>query len=165
MLPTICDLLGQPLPDRPLDGISLKPLIDGKMTERPSPICFWSYNTGPELKRKPKPYIDAKLQEGTTPLVKMMDGRFTRNFRNFHHPEILEQDFAGPRVILDNHYKLLIAANGGEATTELFDLRSDRAEKRNLVEAEPKRATELSKQLRDWQQSVLTSLTGADYKN
>ena len=165
MLPTICDLLGQPLPDRPLDGISLKPLIDGKMTERPRPICFWSYNTGPELKRKPKPYIDPKLQEGTTPLVKMMAGRFTRNFRNFHHPKVFEQDFAGPRVILKNRYKLVVAAKGGEATTELFDIRSDRAEKRNLVEAEPKLAKEMSKQLRDWQQSVLNSLTGADYKN
>ena len=35
MLPTVCDVVGQPLPDRPLDGISLKALIDGEMTERP----------------------------------------------------------------------------------------------------------------------------------
>jgi arylsulfatase A-like enzyme len=41
MLPTICELIGQPLPDIPMDGISLKPLIDGQMKERPSPICFW----------------------------------------------------------------------------------------------------------------------------
>lgn len=30
------------LPDRPLDGISLLPLIEGKMTERSQPIGFWS---------------------------------------------------------------------------------------------------------------------------
>ena len=76
MLPTICELVGQTLPDRPLDGISLKPLIDGEMKERPSPICFWSYKTNRKVKHRPLPYIDPKLQEGTTPLVKMMDGRY-----------------------------------------------------------------------------------------
>lgn len=42
-LPTIADLLGIDLPaDRPLDGISLVPLIDGKLTQRPQPIAFQS---------------------------------------------------------------------------------------------------------------------------
>jgi arylsulfatase A-like enzyme len=41
--PTILDLLGLRAPDaRPLDGISLVPLIDGVMKERPSPIAFTS---------------------------------------------------------------------------------------------------------------------------
>ena len=99
MLLTLCDLAGEPLPDRPLDGISLKALIDGDMTERPSPICFWSYDTSREDEGDPEPYIDPKLQEGTTPLVKIMDGRFTRNFRNFHHPNITDEDFSGPKAI------------------------------------------------------------------
>ena len=40
--PTILDLVGAGAPNqvRPLDGISLAALIDGKMTERPSPIAF-----------------------------------------------------------------------------------------------------------------------------
>ncbi|MCH5376343.1 MAG: sulfatase-like hydrolase/transferase, partial [Planctomycetes bacterium] len=74
MLPTICDVVGLPLPNRPLDGISLKPLIDGAMTERPNPICFWDYDTGHEAKQGREPYIDPRLQEGTTPLVKKMGG-------------------------------------------------------------------------------------------
>jgi arylsulfatase A-like enzyme len=42
-LPTIVDLLGANLPDaRPIDGISLLPLFDGKMQERPKPIGFQS---------------------------------------------------------------------------------------------------------------------------
>jgi len=40
--PTILDLLGirMPRPHRPIDGISLRPLIEGKMTQRPKPIGF-----------------------------------------------------------------------------------------------------------------------------
>ncbi|MBT4863544.1 MAG: sulfatase-like hydrolase/transferase [Planctomycetaceae bacterium] len=165
MLPTLCAVTGLPLVGRPLDGISLEPLIDGKMTERPTPISFWSFNTKNEGTRGLKPFIAAKLQEGTTPLVKMMDGRFTRNFRNFHHPIINEGDYTGPRAILDNNYKLVI--NGqqkGESVQELFDLGSDPAEKKNLMETRPKIAKRLQRQLRDWQKSVLTSLTGVDYR-
>ena len=164
MFPTICELVGEPLPDRPLDGISLQRLIDGEMTQRPTSICFWSYRTNRKRKNQPKPYIDPKLQEGTTPLVKMLAGRYTRNFRNFHHPEITEQDFDGPRVILDNRYKLVVDAQAGDRSErELFDLRDDRAEKNNLIEKEPEVARNLEKQLHEWQQSVLESLTGADY--
>eukprot|EP00913_Durusdinium_trenchii_P023372 g21950.t1 len=109
MLPTLCALTGQPVGNRPLDGISLVPLLEGKMTKRPQPIGFWSFHLKNEAKTARKPYIPAKLQEGTTPLVKMMAGRFTRNFQNFHHPEVAEHDYEGPRVLLDNNYKLVDA--------------------------------------------------------
>ena len=165
ILPTLCDIVGQPLPDRPLDGISLLPLIDGNMTERPTPICFWNYNAGREAKSKFEPYIDPKLQEGTTPLVKQMAGRLTRNFKNFHHPAITEKDYHGPRAILGNQYKLVIEGQRGSKTvTELFDVRNDPAEEQNLAETKPEVANELKQQLRNWQESVLDSLTGSDYR-
>ena len=165
MLPTICELVGNSLPKRPLDGISLKPLLDGKMPERPSPIYFWSFNSTRATQGQPQPYIDPQLQEGTTPLVKMMDGRYTRNFRNFHYTKIDPRDFAGSRVILDNRYKLVVGAQTADKPSqELFDLRSDPAEKNDLIETKPEIAKRMKKQLRDWQQSVLESLTGADYR-
>jgi len=42
--PTVLDALGRGAPagPEPLDGISLMPLVDGTMTERPSPIAFES---------------------------------------------------------------------------------------------------------------------------
>ena len=46
----------------------------------------------------------------------------------------------------------------------LFDLREDPAEESNLIESQPKIASRLEQQLRQWQQSVLRSLTGADYQ-
>jgi arylsulfatase A-like enzyme len=165
MFPTICDLLDLPLPERTLDGISLKPLIDGEMRERRRPICFWDYDTSQVAEGGLKPYIAPELQEGTTPLVKKMDGRLTRNFRNVHHPVITEQDFTGSRAILDNRFKLVVHdESGSERITELFDLRDDPAEKNNLIEVKPELAKDLQQQLREWQESVLSSLTGADYK-
>lgn len=158
MLPTFCELVGQPLPDRPLDGMSLVELINGKMVERPRPIAFWNFGSAG---RGTVPYIEPKLQEGTTPLVKLMGGIPTRNFRNNHHPSILEQDYLGERTILDNRYKLLISRKG---ESQLFDLRNDPAETKNLAKSQAAIAERLEKQMRDWQRSVLNSLMQADYK-
>jgi arylsulfatase A-like enzyme len=48
MYPTIVDLLQITVPGQlPLDGISLVPLIDGRMKERPSPIGFWHPGASP----------------------------------------------------------------------------------------------------------------------
>ena len=163
MLPTICKLTGTPLPDRPLDGIDLTSMIDGQMSQRSRPIGFWSFDAKAEAKNEP--YIEAELQRGTTPLVKMMGDIHTRNFKNFHHPTISDQDFAGSRVLLGNRYKLVVRSKrGGEPTSELFDLRDDPAETKNLVETKPETAAAMRSELRDWQQSVLRSLTAADYE-
>lgn len=165
ILPTLCDLAGCPLPDRPLDGISLKPLIDGEMTARPRPICFWNFDASREAKNRLEPYLDPQLQEGTTPLVKKMGGRATRNFNNFRHPAITQQDFAGPRAILGNRYKLVIAGrNRNESLKELFDVREDPAEEKNLLDRQPEIARQMEQELLKWQESVLESLTGGDYR-
>ena len=163
ILPTICELTGQELPDRPLDGVSLVPLFDGLMDSRSAPICFWSFDQGRE--GTGQPYIDPKLQEGTTPLVKYMDGRLTRNFRNYRYESVSDGDFRGPRAILDTRFKLVVDGEGAAESPvrELFDMREDPAESRNLAESESANRDRLDAELRDWQQSVLRSLTGADY--
>ena len=163
ILPTLCELVSQPFPDRPLDGVSLMPLFGGKMTERPNPICFWGYDIASLRARKPKLWFKANEVEGTTPLVKMLNGRFTRHFENYHQPEITEHDFTGPRSILDNRYKLVVEADG-KTSKELFDMRADPAETKNLIKDKRDVARKLEKQLRDWQQSVLKSVGGADYQ-
>ncbi|MDE0736497.1 MAG: N-acetylgalactosamine-6-sulfatase, partial [Pirellulaceae bacterium] len=110
-------------------------------------------------------YIGAALQQGTTPLVKMMGDLYTRNFRNYHHKQIVPADFAGARVILGNRYKLVVNGQGRDASNrELFDVRADPGEKNDLVKTHPQVADSLQQQLVSWQQSVLKSLTGADYR-
>ena len=160
ILPTLCTLAGTEVPSVPLDGIDLMPLIQGKMKTRSTPIAFWNFpvSSGDAA----KPYIDPELQKGTTPLAKQSAGLFTRNFRNNHHPGITEKDYRGARAILSGDYKLII--DGGQNSgVELFNLKQDVSETKNLAKANPERVQELSKQLRTWQSSVLNSLMEADY--
>ena len=164
LLPTLCALTGQPLPDRPIDGTNFLPALDGTMTERAKPLWFWQFDTA--HLGKAEPYIDPNLQEGTCPLVKKSGGKATRDFNNFRHTTLTESDWLGPRAIIDGRYKLVVheQKKGGTAKQELFDLVADPAEKTNLLEQQPDIATKLQAELHDWQQSVLHSLTGADYR-
>ena len=160
MLPTLCSLAGVELPKRPLDGIDMSGMLDGSMKQRPRPIGFWRYNSSRVTGHKPapKPYIASALQEGTTPLVKFMGAKRTRSFRNFHQPPIGEEDYEGPRVWLDNRYKLVVTGSA-----QLFDLQSDNAEERDLAKELPQVAARMQQELREWQTSVLESLSEADY--
>ncbi len=164
LLPTIAALVGQPLPDRPIDGIDLSKLLLGEMKERPSPLFSWEYDTKQLTRAKLEPWIDPKLQEGTTPLVKLTGGKATRDFTNFRHPKITDTDYDGARSIIDGRYKLIVhESKNGVSKQELFDLEADPAEKSNLLEKTPEIRSKLLSKLRQWQESVLNSLTGADY--
>jgi arylsulfatase A-like enzyme len=164
LLPTLAALVGQPLPARPLDGLDLTPVLRAETAQRPSPLHFWQYNTARFAGAKPEPYIDPKLQEGTTPLVKLMGGKATRDFNNWRQPAITEEDYLGPRSIIDGRFKLVLQeSKQGKAQLELFDLEADPAEKNDLAAQQPAVADQLQTHLRAWQDSVLRSLTGADY--
>jgi len=165
LLPTLCALAGQPLPQRPLDGMDLTPVLDGRLSDRPGPLCFWEFNGGRLAKAQAQAWIAPELQTGTTPLVKLQGGKATRDFRNYRHPPVTEADFLGPRSILDGRFKLVIhEQRDGSPKCELFDLAADPAEKNNLLEQRPDTAKRLQTELCQWQQSVLRSLSGADYQ-
>ena len=163
ILPTLATLAGQNLPSRVLDGINLEPLIDNAMRTRPEPIFFWGFNIGGLNDRNTDPYIPADLQEGTTPLVKLMDGIPTRIFQNFHYSTVLPRDYLGPRVVLDNDYKLVVQGSTN-SSTELFNITNDPGETTDLSEREPAIVDAMQHQLREWQESTLNSLTGDDYR-
>ena len=163
ILPTVATFAGLDVPTRPLDGVSLVPLLDDGMPSRPSPIFFWSFDTAGLADREPVPYIDPALQSGTTPLVKLMNGIPTRVFENVHYRAIDTRDFDGPRAVVDNDYKLVLDGSSGSGT-ELFDLRDDPGETINLATGKPGVVEALAQRLRQWQRSALHSLTGADYR-
>jgi arylsulfatase A-like enzyme len=163
LLPTLAAITGQSLPDRPLDGIDLMPVIDGKLAARPTPIAFWEFDTRRLLATKTEPYIDHHLQQGTTPLVKLSGNKATRDFLNFRYPAVNNADFLGPRSIIEGDHKLVVLGKKGESEVELFDLKTDPAEKTNIATQKPELTRKLQADLRQWQEAVLKSLTGGDY--
>lgn len=164
LMPTLADITSQELPDRPIDGISLLPFIKDPQKERTTPICFWQFNSKQAFGDDPVDYIDPELQEGTTPLTKMMDGKYTRTFRNYVYPEVSEKDFGGERAITTNRFKLILDGKTPNADGyELYDLQNDRGETVNVAGEHPEVVEQLQQQMREWQESVLNSLTGADY--
>ena len=176
ILPTLAGLAGMPIPDRPLDGISLEGLIDGEMTSRPTPIFWWNFDLRVQKKSLLQriltrlnlapptrvPYIEPALQTGTVP-VETWTGPATIEFLNFRRLNVRGYSFTGPRVVMDDRYKLVVDATRG-AGVELFDLRNDAAETQDLAAREPAAVRELERRLGEWQDSVLESLNGADYR-
>jgi arylsulfatase A-like enzyme len=162
LLPTIAAITGQALPQRPLDGIDLTPVLDGKLSARPSPLAFWEFHTA-HLSGA-KPYIDPELQKGTTPLVKKSGGKATRDFINLRHTAITAADYKGARSFIDGTHKLILREKKDETIAELYDLAADPAEKNDISAQNPERVTQLKAALRQWQDSVLKSLLGNDYR-
>lgn len=166
ILPTVLDLLDlpHPKPDRPLDGISLKALIvDGGMTERPSPIGFWKYPAGGE--RANGRWVSEELSRGTTPT--------TRNpaidFLNYRHPVAKTEDFGGEAAWSDARYKLVVSRGKNRKNApaapvaSLYDLKADPKEARDEAAEHPEIVEKMRAQLEAWQRSVEKSLSGADY--
>jgi arylsulfatase A-like enzyme len=151
LLPTLCSLVGQPLPVRPLDGVDLTKLLDGQMTDRSRPLHFWEFNLASLVQQELEPWIASELQQGTTPLVKLMGGKATRAFNNYRHPAITEDHYHGPRAIIDGRFKLVIHdQRSGNIKREIFDLESDPAETRNLLAKQSETAERLQIGLRKW---------------
>lgn len=78
LYPTIVDLLKLQIdnPIEPLDGISLAPLLDGKMKERPRPIGFWQHGGVKNGKEFNKDGGHAAWTDNRYKLHKFGSGRF-----------------------------------------------------------------------------------------
>lgn len=164
-LPTLAELTGQPLPERPLDGISLVPFFSDPAKQRTQPLYFWQFEPGKVFGENPEPYIDPELQEGTTPLAKIMAGKFTRNFQNYKYNQVSENDYSGERSMMKDQFKLVVEGKTpNEIGVELYDIENDPGEKQNLADEYPEIVEEMLAEMRKWQESVLNSLTGADYE-
>jgi arylsulfatase A-like enzyme len=145
MYPTILDLVGVTMPNQPvLDGISLVPLLDGSMRQRPAPMGFLLWNGAGKatfdqadfVKDVQGVWIDGRYKLMVTPPGHRAAGRG----RAEKPPEA-----------------------GGEPSVRLYDLEADPAEKED---AAPRHAEVVAKMRRDlerWQRSVRDSYDGKDY--
>ncbi len=169
ILPTLLDVLGlkHPDPGRPLDGISLRQLIEeGAMTRRPAPIGFWKYPLAGE--KNNGRWVSEELSRGTTPTAKNP----AIDFLNFKHPIAKTANFGGEAAWTDNRYKLVVLPGGGDGKkkkaapsggVQLYDLLADPKETTDLAAKHPDLAARMKTELENWRRSVEHSLTGADY--
>ena len=165
ILPTLAAISSQSLPDRPLDGVSLFPLLKDPDSKQTEPVYFWEFEPGNVFGESVEHYIEPDLQEGTTPLAKMMAGKYTRTFRNYVYKEISENDYRGDRSMMHGPYKLVLEGNSpNHLGFELYNIEEDPGERNNLADNHPGRVLEMQGKLRKWQESVLSSLMENDYE-
>ncbi len=162
--PTLLDLLGITMPDQPpLDGISLAPLLEGEMDERPEPIGFWDYPAGGHPVRAQQ--LNAKLLEAQK-AGKEIDphtfGHDAHKITKQYPPDTSR----GHAAWLDWPWKLhRIEKKGGKGDVrwELYNLADDPMEKKNVADDHADRTARMRKALEAWQKRVVRSLNGEDY--
>jgi arylsulfatase A-like enzyme len=115
--PTVMDILGLKVPNQvqPLDGISLVPLLDGVMKERPRPIGFWHHGAT-SLEDGPVAWIDNgyKLHKRSTDKYELYDLTTDPSEKNdlaAKQPEIVARMKAGMETWLQSVRK---SRNGGD---------------------------------------------------
>jgi arylsulfatase A-like enzyme len=156
--PTVLELAGVKPENQPspLDGVSLVPLLNDRMSERPKPMGFWHYPTGgrPAFSRRFLKRMHQAQQQGESPKVHLP----VRNTPDKTYPKAKKR--RGKAAWIDGDWKL---HRRGEDKYELYNLAKDPAEQNDVIDDHPDRAAQMQKALRQWQQSVTDSLHGADY--
>ena len=162
--PTLLEIAGVQMERQPpLDGISLVPLIEGRMKARSKPMGFWDY---PEsgIGTPSKTWMSELMQAqekgdevGDSSRLRLEAGEITRQYP--------EDSFPGHAAWLDWPWKLhRIQDRNGGIRFELYNLAEDSEEKNNLIEGQSGRAESMKSALEAWQKSVIRSLNGLDYR-
>ncbi|MEW6305285.1 MAG: sulfatase-like hydrolase/transferase [Verrucomicrobiota bacterium] len=162
--PTLLELAGAKVAKQtPLDGMSLVPLIDGKMKSRAKPMGFWDYNIR-GLPVKSSDLLAELAQEQAAGKVRpaaeadpIPEAQLKSDYP--------DQTFGRHAAWLDNDWKLhRIEAKPGQVKWELYNLAADRTESKDLLAQEPERVEKMKGELEGWLRSVVNSLNGADYR-
>ncbi|MDF1825373.1 MAG: sulfatase-like hydrolase/transferase [Verrucomicrobiales bacterium] len=165
IFPTVLEAVGVALPEGPdLDGESLISMMEGEGESRNKPMGFWdtsmrgigtpSEEWMQELKAAQAEGRDLPPNEDVVAAMAIPDP-----------PKTLEE-LKGHLAWIDGDWKLhhIIHKKTGKATFELYHLKSDPYEEVDLSEEEPERVAKMKEALKDWSDSVLQSLNGADYR-
>lgn len=164
IFPTLLELAGAKVAKPvPLDGISLVPLIDGEVKQRPKPLGFWDYTiAGKPVKSSDLLEQIAREQAAGQVQPDREAGQPRTGLLDQQYPE---DDFPGHAVWIDGNLKLhRIQSKPGQISWELYDLAADPQETTDRVAQETKRLGEMRAQLDAWLKSVVRSLNGADYR-
>ncbi len=160
--PTILDLVGVTVKKQPvLDGISLVPLLDGKMNSRPKPMGFWDYRIGgisTPSKRWMTELLKAQKAGNETGLkdrLRLDAGKIKKQYDVKSMP--------GHAAWQEWPWKLHRISQRNSVTWELYNLEKDPKEANDLVSTEKERVQKMSSALMKWMSSVVDSLNGKDY--
>ena len=144
-----------------LDGISLIPYLKGKNPRHPG-IGFWhGYQHGQATwsDRTLKEIMEAKAAGKKNPHEK----RILKEVHKF--PKRDKSNLKGHAAWNQWPYKIHRIQRGEEVIVELYNLKKDPMETKDLSKIERFRTAKMLKTLETWQRDVLGSLEGDDYKN
>ena len=159
--PTLLELVGAaPKSQPPLDGISLVPLLQGRMKRRPKPIGFWQHPTGG--RSTPSAKLMAELLQAQQAGRQVDPHTFGADAGKVTQQYPLDA-LPGHAAWLDWPWKLHRIEKGAKVRTELYDLAHDPGEKNDLAAEQADRAKAMRADLQVWQKSVVRSLNGEDY--
>jgi len=161
--PTLLEIAGIEIKDQYiLDGISILPLIENKMTFRSKPIGFWQYPVGGIGVSSVK-LMSELLNKQNAGDLSVDSARLELNAGNItvKYPEDI---FPGHSAWLDWPFKLhRIQDNSGTIKTELYNLEEDSEEENDISEKESFKLEAMKSELENWQFSVIKSLNGEEY--
>ena len=164
--PTLLELAGVALPkNQPrLDGISLAPLLRGEKQVRKQPMGFWTYHNrgyGRHARRMLETLRQEQLDGNQQPAAP--EGQIG----HFHPADNLP----GHSAWIEGDYKLHripVKKNATQFNYELYHLVNDPKESNNLLNEDKsrlaKRFGRMKANLVTWQQSIINSLNGRDYR-
>ena len=160
--PTLLEIAGATIENQPiLDGVSLVPMIEGRMDKRDKPMGFWVHPTRGIGTRSTALLEVLRKEQRTGVKVENPDKRVPGDLSK-QYPQ---GEFPGSAAWIDGKYKLLRrVAKNGKVTLALYDLEADPAEKTDLAAGEGKRVKRMEGALEAWQGSVVRSLNGEDYR-
>ena len=164
--PTLLELADVALPkNQPrLDGISLAPLLRGQKQVRKQPMGFWTYHNrgyGRHARRMLEALRQEQLDGNQQPAAP--EGQIG----HFHPADNLP----GHSAWIEGDYKLHripVKKNATQFNYKLYHLVNDPKESNNLLNEDKsrlaKRFGRMKADLVTWQQSVINSLNGRDYR-
>lgn len=162
IFPTILDLAGIDVTriTYPLDGVSLVPLFNNKIKYRTRPLGFWYYREIPGNLMASDQIIKNYQRVLNGEIAKDPLNEGLQNPPEKKYPGIDIYPYSGQSAWIDNQWKLYQDGN----SFELYNLDKDPKEEHNLANQFPERVQKMKEALVNWQNSVIGSIQGKDYK-